>query len=158
MGDSTYYHKLFREAIVKASVYDTFDKAISEFSKVHNVTLGQANSCICTHPITENCHVKSNVTGKELVIGNKCIENFFKQETKDRAATLLKLAKRKTKDCERCKRRFQKGDDHVLCGKCRLRWKKCIDYKEGNDTCKRLFYGIENWKVRCLPCWHKSRA
>lgn len=156
MTEASYYHKLFRLAIVKESVYDTYEEAIEEFSEIHGVELGRDNSCICTHPISENCFVKSKVNGKILVIGNKCIENFFPEAIKTKVNKLFNAEKRKTRDCLKCCKRFPKENDFEFCRKCRrANWKKCI----GNSgDCKLIVYADFPWKVRCIPCWRGSRS
>lgn len=158
MDEASYYHKLFRIAIVEESVYDTYEEAIEEFSEVHGVKIGRESSCICTHPISENCFVKSKVNGKILVIGNKCIENFFPEEMKTKVRRLFNDERRKTKDCLRCSKRFliEYDDGIKFCKKCRKYWKQCVDGRSG--SCKKIFYSVETWKVRCVPCWLKSRS
>ena len=156
--DSTYYHKLFRKALIEESVYDTFAEAIDEFSIVTGVEIGQESSCICTHPIMENCYVKSKITGKVLVVGSKCVQNFFPKTTWEKAHEFIKQEKRKTFDCERCDKRYVKDEDKSLCLTCRKRWKKCIDSETNPNCCKGIFFIKVDWYPRCPPCHFKNAS
>ena len=139
---------MFRLAIVKESVFDTYEGAIAEFDRILRVDIQQSNACICTHAIEENCFVQSKENGKILIIGNKCIKNFFPSHMQEEADRLFKIAKRKTQDCSHCKKRFTKEDGETFCETCRKFWKECLN-------CSGEFYRRkekEDWKKWCIPC------
>ena len=150
---ASYYHKKFREAIVRESIFDNYKDAISEFDKIVSVEIHKSSECICTHAIQENCLVKSKDNGKVLVIGNKCIYNFFSEKMQDEARRLFNLAKRKTQDCLRCATRFTKEKDEIFCIPCRTYNNLCTD-------CGQVFYvkKIEkSWRKKCYSCYSKSK-
>jgi hypothetical protein len=118
--DAAHYHRIFRAAIVEESIYDTYEEAITEFDHILSAHIEPRSACICTHPITNNCLVRSRVNGKVLVIGSSCIRNFFPPQMVTEATRLIRLAKRRTRDCVDCGRRIRKTEPawKVRCLEC----------------------------------------
>jgi len=77
LGDESDQEKL-REIILTKSSATTWEKAKREWS-LHTIICDKPNNCICGHRIRENCIIQNSKTGKKLVVGNVCI-NQFKEE------------------------------------------------------------------------------
>nr|QBK91274.1 MAG: hypothetical protein LCPAC202_02480 [Pithovirus LCPAC202] len=63
------------------------------------------NSCICSHPIIENCYIQNNNTNLILVVGNCCIKRFLPLESQGRACPKCQEPHRNRNDpwCDSCR-------------------------------------------------------
>lgn len=152
------YHEKFRKALVKASVHDTFREALLEFEEIDRYEfvpdIEEISACICTHPINHLFFVKSNVTGKELVIGSSCINQFLPERQQKIAHEFLLAAKRKTKSCKKCKKRMRKvgNEDNDYCEICRNLFSTCLDC---NQTIYKTSFGKTMY--RCRDCFQEIK-
>jgi hypothetical protein len=145
-----YYHEQFRKNLIAESQVETFEEALTLW-EVTGVRIDFPTECICTHPIVENCIVHHVEDGRELIIGNKCINQFFPEKEREKAAKMFKEIKNKTRNCEICKRRYTKvGSHHVrMCNVCNAKNNECVD-------CKDLFAcetTAQTWRTRCPKCY-----
>jgi hypothetical protein len=179
------YHKKFKEAIIQNSNSDNYEEAIREWDVVkYDRTLGRKSQCICTHSISDNYHVRHWQDDKTLVIGSECIKRFGTDEQKATSEKLKSDHERKTRDCQRCGRRFRKegaqSEDHCegchlelttrTCGNCSRRYQKvdaksdrwcdqCFTLKQDCVDCGRAHFcetsKEKSWRVRCGGCYKK---
>jgi hypothetical protein len=68
-----------------------------------NPDIPHETRCICTHKIQENCYIENKISGKQLVLGNCCINRYL--ETTDQL-------------CEHCKTPHPNRKDNY-CSDCR---------------------------------------
>lgn len=158
MSSATYYHRVFRDQIVKESNgKTTYQEAIVEFDNIDYCELGKGQ-CICTHDIVKKCIVVSRETGKQLVIGNDCIKRFFPPEIAAKAAATFRELSRITRDCLKCKRRYPmiEGDTTGLCGSCERLYAAVLCSDCGKQHI--VPEGDRKWRRRCLTCYKKRKA
>jgi hypothetical protein len=85
-------------------------KYITLFNK--NPDIPYKTNCICTHEIKENCYIENIISGKQLVIGNCCINRYL--ETTDQLCEHCKASHRNLKDnyCTDCRGGILKFGKH----------------------------------------------
>lgn len=69
---------LLREVVIDNSVAKTWKQARMEWSL--SSIFYEPSNCICNHFIMENCVIKNQYNGGELVVGNECINHFERKE------------------------------------------------------------------------------
>jgi len=69
------YIAQFTKVLLANSVADNYQDAIQEWIYVGDGD-NHPNTCICGHPIIQNCLVDNKLNGNRLTIGNCCIKKF----------------------------------------------------------------------------------
>ena len=100
------YHKLFNIALEEMSVESPIPfkdqwkyiggdsgRHRKKFKTIFGRTpdIAQLDECICSHKIVENCYLENKLSGKQIVVGNCCINRYIEDTSKK---------------CEEC------GDEH----------------------------------------------
>ena len=85
-------------------------KYITLFNKRPDIQ--HKTKCICTHDINENCYIENIISGKQLVVGNCCINSYL--ETTDQLCEYCKAPHRNKKDnyCKVCRGGILKFGKH----------------------------------------------
>jgi hypothetical protein len=150
-----YYHRKFRDALVRASVADDFDDAIKEW-QVLEVRENEPTRCICTHPIKEKCFMQ-HVEKKSILlcVGNCCFQQFFPPEQLQRADE-LRAEKAPRFQCRLCEKHYRGASSlkDGVCSACRRTHLKC-------RTCGAYFAceGDERrWEKSCRACYRRARG
>lgn len=88
------YHARLREAILVESESKNWMTAKKEWSLV--LIFDEKSHCVCGHHIVQNCVIHNDINGKELIVGNVCVNQFneTKLEAEDSAyASLARMKK-----------------------------------------------------------------
>ena len=75
-----------------------------------------SDTCLCGHPIYNQCYIKHEASGKIIVCGNCCIKRFIPPQKRHRT-------------CENCMHPHKNRRDN-LCSGCREYWHSCFDCKQ----------------------------
>ena len=156
------YQELFKAALLTASNNkESLPEAVAEFSILSRIELLTSEDsfehCICSHEIKELCFMKSSETGKEILVGNKCVKRFFPSEVGEKTKVGFRSLRRITKDCTACKKRYHKAgnlDSTALCEYCRVMktMVQCVECHAPHAVPKK----DASWKKRCLPCYKRA--
>src|ERR1700710_2007566 len=168
------YTANFKKAILENSISTNYEDAIKEWiPSFLGSSDGPKSQCICTHEITENCHVQNLHSGKILVVGNVCINKFFPRPAILKFEQLQherRLEERKTKDCETegCNSRIAKIHvTRTVCNRClqriaheeseRQRVEAFLSNRKKCETelCRQLISTTPAWKTHCPTCYNR---
>lgn len=70
--------------------------------KLKSIYQKPKGKCICgKYPITDHCIITNKINKKELIVGNKCVNNFLKIKTNNLFPGIKRIIQDKTKSCSK---------------------------------------------------------
>jgi hypothetical protein len=76
-ADDSFVPNRLREAVIALSVADTWHEAKHGWKLVSIFFTEVPGTCLCGHPILENCVLYNRENGRETIVGNVCVARFL---------------------------------------------------------------------------------
>src|ERR1051326_1862766 len=89
---SHFGEKLRKEILARSVPDDWFNaKREWELTRVFFSPPGHPGTCLCGHPIRENCVLTNRLSGIEVTVGNVCVNQFLGLDSEELFAAVRKI-------------------------------------------------------------------